>query len=64
MIFTKILQGILEQDWIMNFTSNYELDRPLPKGKNEKVIGLIKDALGKKVMTKFVGPKRKTYGWQ
>ena len=24
-------------------TSNYELDRPLPKGKNKKVIGLMKD---------------------
>ena len=24
-------------------TSNHELDRPLPKGKNKKVIGLIKD---------------------
>ena len=24
-------------------TSNYELDRPLPKGKNKKVIRLIKD---------------------
>ena len=23
-------------------TSNYELDRPFPKGKNKKVIGLIK----------------------
>ena len=27
-------------------TSNYELDRPLPKGKNKKVIGLVKDELG------------------
>ena len=44
------------------YSSNYELDRPLPKEKNEKVIGLIKDELGKKVMTKFVGLKRKTYG--
>ena len=26
-------------------TSNYELERPLPKGKNEKVIGLMKDQL-------------------
>ena len=26
-------------------TSNYELDRPLPKGKNKKVIGLMKDVL-------------------
>ena len=24
-------------------TLNYELDRPLPKGKNKKVIGLMKD---------------------
>ena len=35
-------------------TSNYELARPLPKGKN-KVIGLMKDELGGKIMTKFVG---------
>ena len=26
--------------------SNHELDRPLPKGKNKKVIGLMKDGLG------------------
>ena len=30
--------------------SNYELDRPLPKGKNKKVIGLMKDELGWKIM--------------
>ena len=29
-------------------TSNYELDRPLSKGKNKKVIGLLKDKLGGK----------------
>ena len=34
-------------------TSNYELDRPLPKGKN-KVIGLVKVELCGKIMTKFV----------
>ena len=28
-------------------TSNYELYRPLPVEKNEKVIGLMKDELGK-----------------
>ena len=27
-------------------TSNYELDRPLHKGNNKKVIGLMKDELG------------------
>ena len=27
-------------------TSNYECDRPLPTGKNKKVIGLMKDELG------------------
>ena len=30
------------------YTSNHELDRPLPKGKNKKVIGLMKHELGKK----------------
>ena len=28
-------------------TINYELDRPLPKGENKKVIGLMKDGLSK-----------------
>ena len=31
-------------------TSNYELHRPLPKGKNKKVIGLAKNGLPGKVM--------------
>ena len=35
-------------------TSNYELDRPLPKGKNIKVIGLMKDELVGKIVAKFV----------
>ena len=38
-------------------TSNYELDRPLPKRKNKKVIGLMKDELGEK----FVGLRGKIY---
>ena len=32
-------------------TSNYEVNRPLPTGKNKKVIALIKDKLRRKIMT-------------
>ena len=33
--------------------SNYESDRPLPKGKKKKVIGLVKNGLHGKVMTEL-----------
>ena len=42
-------------------TSNYEDNRPLPTGKNKKVIGLMKDELGGKIMTEFVSIRLKTY---
>ena len=44
-------------------TSNYQVNRPLPTEKNKKVIGLIKDELGKNIMTKFVAPRQKTYSY-
>ena len=44
-------------------TSNYELDRPLPKGKNKKVTGLMKNKLGRKTMAKFVWLRTKTYSY-
>ena len=40
-------------------TSNYELDRPLPKGKNKKVIGVLKGELGAKIMKEFVSIESK-----
>ena len=44
-------------------TSNYEVNRPIPTGKNKKVIGLIKDELGGKVITDFAALRPKTYSY-
>ena len=45
-----IYEGIAEDVETRFKTSNYELDRPLPKRKNKKVIGLIKNELDGKIM--------------
>ena len=44
-------------------TSNYELDSPLPKGKNKILMGLMKDELGGKIIVEFVGLTPKTYSY-
>ena len=46
-------------------TSNYDENnkRPLPKGKNKKVIGLFKDELGGRIMKDFCSLRAKTYSY-
>ena len=42
-------------------TSNFEIDRTLSKEKNKKVIGQMKDELGRQNMKEVVGLQAKTY---
>ena len=44
-------------------TSNYEVNRPLLMGRNKKVIGLMKDKLGGKIITEFITLRPKTYSY-
>ena len=44
-------------------TSSYEVNRPLPMGKNKKVIGLMKDEFGGKIIKEFVTLRPKNYSY-
>ena len=44
-------------------TSKYEVNRPLPTRKNQKVICLMKDQLGAEIITEFVTLRPKTYSF-
>ena len=63
-IKTKDFYKDIAQDVEERFdTSNYDVDRPLPKGENKKVIGLMKDELGGGIITEFVALRPKTYSY-
>ena len=63
-IKTKDFYGDIADDVEKRFdTSNYDVNRPLPTGKNKKVIGLMKDDLGGKIMTEFVALRPKIYSY-
>ena len=63
-IKTKDVYKDIAQDVEERFdTSNYDVDRPLPKGKNKKVIGLMKDELGGGIITEFIALRPKTYAY-
>ena len=54
-IKTDYVYKNIAEDFEARFdSSNYELDRLLPKGKNKKVIGLMKVEEGGKIMAEFV----------
>ena len=47
--------------WTRFDTSNYELNTVLPKGKNKKIIGVMKDELGRKNYERMCRLRAKTY---
>ena len=50
----------IEEDVEKRFvTSNFEIDRPLPVGKNKKVVVLMKDELGGKIMKNLLDKEQK-----
>ena len=53
-IKTKDVYEDILDDFVKQFdTSNYEIERPLPKSKNKKVIKLMKNKLDRNIMTDF-----------
>ena len=56
--FIKTLQMMLRKD----LTQHAMTDRPFLIGKI-KIIGLIKEELGVKIMTEFVGPRLKIFSY-
>ena len=51
------------EKWFETSSYDDDVDRPLPKGMNRKVIGLVKDGLVAKIITEFVALRPKTYSY-
>ena len=63
-IKTKDFYKDIAKDFRERFdTSNFIFDRPLPKGINKKVVGLMTDELGGSIITEFVALRPKTYSY-
>ena len=58
-----IYKDIVEDVETKFVTLNFEINRPLPKGKHEKVIELMKDELGRQIMKEFARLRAKTYSY-
>ena len=66
-IKTKDFYADIADDVLARFdTSGYDKNdaRPLPIGKNKKLIGLMKDELGGKIMTEFTALRPKLYSYK
>ena len=62
---TKDFYKNISENVIERFdTSNYIHDRPLPRGVNKKVLGLMKDELGGGIITEFVALRPKAYSYK
>ena len=58
-----VFKNIKEDVKIRFYTSNYELNRPLPKRRNENVIRLIKYKLGAESLKLIFALRAKTYSY-
>ena len=54
----------IAEDVEARFDTSWYKDRPLPVGKNKKVIGLMKDELGGEIMKEFVSLRPKMYSYR
>ena len=60
--YQDIAQDVNKQFHASNYDKNDK--RPLPIGKNKRVIGYFKDELGGKIMGKLFGPRAKRYAFK